>query len=152
MFISYVYNNYTINSNLNFRTNFKYIIPLLFLNDSILFIGTKFLFAKTVLKNLNQAQILTSKTSGVLSNISSIKIMNIFRITSMVFFFYLERHTLLLLEIKKKNLPVLAFLTKNDNSVLIDYPFLINTTFFYTIYFFSLYFNKILLRKNVKNL
>ena len=133
----------------------KYVFPLLVycqrLQKSIIFIGTDYIFVKTLLNHMTCHETLIVGHSGIFSNITSLNTGNIRKIPALAIFFSMDKNRLLLIDIKKKNIPVISFLKHNDSSVLIDYPIFVNNNFFYTVYFFSQYIYKLFYFIDAKN-
>jgi ribosomal protein S2 len=117
--------------------------------NDILFIGTRFLYSKTV-SNVNfLTHQLITRNPGIFSNfsITSFYTMNgvaIKRLPTMLFFFYVKKTDYLLKEAKLKNIPVLALIDSKLNSTLVDYPIAVDSSYFHTLYFFSLFFFRLL--------
>ena len=65
------------------------------------------------------------------------------RLPTILFFFYVKKTDYLLKEAKLKNIPVLALINSKTNSMLVDYPIIVDTSYFHTLYFFSLFFFRI---------
>ena len=133
----------------------KYVFPLVVygqrLQKSIIFIGTHYIFAKTLLNHMTRHETLTGEHPGIFSNITSLNRGSIRKIPALAIFFSMDKNRLLLIDIKKKNIPVISFLKHNDSSVLIDYPIFVNNNFFYTVYFFSQYIYKLFYFIDAKN-
>ena len=136
--------------------NLKNIFPI-FINTTkykgnLLFVSTKFLYHQTIYKNHYFAILkkLTHIKSGIFTNfsVSSYKLfkeLDFKSNPSLAIFFSLKNNNTLLMESKKKNIPIISLLTPNTNSYLIEYPLFINSLYFYTIFFFHKFFFKIIL-------
>lgn len=116
--------------------------------NDILFIGTRFLYSKTVSNVSFLTHQLITRNPGIFSNfsITSFYYMNgvsTKRLPTVIFFFYVKKTDYLLKEAKLKNIPVLALINSKTNSTLVDYPVVVDTSYFHTLYFFSLFFFRI---------
>ena len=47
-------------------------------------------------------------------------------------------------EAKRKNIPIISFIEQKTNTNLIDYPILLNSSYFHNVYFFSKFLFKII--------
>jgi hypothetical protein len=56
----------------------------------------------------------------------------------------LKKNDFVLKEAKVKGIPVIALISSKRNSKLIDYPLLVDSSYYYTLYFFSLFFFRLL--------
>jgi len=126
----------------------KKILPLFFSvskkNGNILFVASRFLYSKTIFKNVYNVygKELIHSQPGVLSNFSvtsynSFQQIDFKQAPSILIFFNYIRNNYLLKEGKNKNIPIVGLVSSKDNSSLIDYPVVTNSIYFYTIYFFS---------------
>jgi len=112
-----------------------------------LFIATKYIYSKSLDQTLYKSLIKTllSKDSGVLSNPSFTSIQyftkkNIVAKKKILIFFYVKGNNKLLIESKQRSIPTVGLVNLSQNSVLIDYPIIINSKYFYNVYFFSKFF------------
>jgi len=141
----------------------KSILPI-FLNiykfkSNCLFIATRYIYSKIVTTNKNNSiiKILLEKNSGIINNPSfynfkSNKYQKIAYNSSILVFFYAKENNKLIIEGKKKNIPIIGLINSTNNSAYIDYPITVNTNYFYTIYFFSkLFFRYIYSLENETN-
>ena len=126
----------------------KKLLPLFFniskSEGNFLFVATRFLYAKSVFKNIYSVygkELICSKP-GVLSNFMITKHQSFSKLTFkkmpaiLIFFTFLENNYILK-EGKKKNIPTVGLIPSKENSILVDYPLCINSIYFYSIYFFS---------------
>lgn len=65
-----------------------------------------------------------------------------FKVNIGIVVFFNFNNMVLINEVQKKCLPILGLLPTNINSLLVDYPIIINSLYFHSIYFF----NKILFK------
>lgn len=134
-------------------SSIKRLIPIIAstvkTKNDFLFIGTRYLYSKTV-SNINfLTHQLVSRNPGIFSNfsITSFYTMNniaIKRLPTIIFFFYLKKSDYLLKEAKLKNIPIIALVGSKTNSRLVDYPVIVDPSYYHTLYFFSLFFFKLL--------
>lgn len=153
MFFHSIYSTHCfINLNL-LIFSIRRLIPILFLatktKRDLLFIGTRFLYSKTVSNNNFLTHQLVYRNPGIFSNfsITSFYTMNKIAIKSVpkvIFFFYFKKNDYLLKEAKLKNIPVIGLVSSKLNSGLIDYPIMVDSSHYYTLYFFSLFFFRLL--------
>ena len=131
----------------------KRVIPLLLsvINSKtdLLFIGTRFLYSKTMSKKIFLTHQLTIRNPGIFSNFSITSFYTMYKIAlkdlpKIIFFFFLKENDSLLKEAKIKNIPIVALVSSKDNLMLIDYPIMIDSSYFSTIYFFSLFYFRLL--------
>lgn len=155
-FLNILYNK---NCFLNFSLlllQIKNIVPLFFnitqLNSNLLFLGSKFFYMQTIYNEFCFSIIknVISTKPGVFTN---------FSITNSNNFFFLDFYfnpciiimcqtissLTILIESKKKQIPIIGIVNLNSNTNLIDYPLITNTIYFYTIFFFSKFFFKLIL-------
>ena len=140
--------NYFVNFK-DISLSLKKLVPFL-LNiarsqGKVVFVATEALYAKTIYNNRDKHSSLIKKlierAPGVFSNFSrtSYSLFTKFDFKRnpdiIVFFNYLENNRLLI-ESKKKSIPSISLCNSNVNSQLIDYPIIINSTHYYTIFFF----------------
>ena len=117
--------------------------------NDFLFIGTRFLYSKTVSNANFLTHQLVSRNPGIFSNFSitsfySINKIAIKKLPKIIFFFYLKKNDHLLREAKLKNIPVISLVATKINSKLIDYPVMVDPSYYYTLYFFSIFFFRLL--------
>lgn len=117
--------------------------------NDFLFIGTRFLYSKTVSKAIFLTHQLVSRNPGIFSNFSitsfyTINKIAIKKLPKIIFFFNIKINDYLLKEAKLKNIPVIALVGSKINSKLIDHPVIVDSSYYYTIYFFSLFFFRLL--------
>jgi ribosomal protein S2 len=125
------------------------IVSIVKTKKDFLFIGTKFLYSKTVSISSFLTHELVTRNPGIFSNfsITSFYTINKIAITTLpkvLFFFYLKKNDFVLKESKVKGIPVIALISSKQNSKLIDYPIMVDSSYYYTIYFFSLFFFRLL--------
>jgi len=156
-FLNVIYNK---NSFLNFKKliyAIKKILPLflnlLKLNSNILFVLSNFFYCQTIYQNFYFSIIKKFQNNikkGIFSNfsITNLKIIDFLDFyfnPSILIFFYLNENQLLLYESKKKKIPNISLLAKNQSLKMVDYPLYININHFYPIFFFSKFFFKLVL-------
>lgn len=138
----------------------KKILPLFLKislrNGKFLFITTKWLYSKTVY-NKSEAFIENSMcqklNNVVFSNFSfySFKFITKLSFKSnpvVLVFFSIIKNDFLILSAKKKDLPIIGLTSLRLNTSLIDYPLVINSQYFHSIYFFSkLLFKLVFMKK-----
>jgi len=148
----FIYILYNKNCFLDFKSlllHIKNILPFFLnlkkLNTTILFVSNNFIYSQSIYNFffLPIIKKLMISNSGIFTNFSvtsikSFKTLDFYFNPSLIINFYLNKN--LLLESKKKNIPLIGLLPMNVNTYLIDYPLPINSIFFYTIYFFSKFF------------
>ena len=131
----------------------KKSMPLLFSikknSIDVLFIGTSFLYSKTTSLKLFLINQLTVRNPGIFSNFSITSFYSMYNLAlktppQILFFLYLHGNDTLVREAKIKNIPILALANSKDNSTLIDYPIMVGSSYFYTVYFFSLFYLRFL--------
>jgi len=129
--------------------NIKKILPLFLKislkNGKFLFVTTKWLYSKTVCKESTiyiENSTCQKLNNIVFSNFSFYSFKFIeklsFKLNPVVLvFFSIIKNDFLILGAKKKDLPIIALTSLRLNTFLIDYPLVINTEYFHSIYFFS---------------
>lgn len=131
----------------------KRLIPIIVSSitpkNDFLFIGTKFLYSKSVSTSSFLTNQLVTRNPGIFSNFSITSFYTVNKVATkslpkIIFFFYLKKSDFVLKEAKVKNIPVIALLNSKRNSKLIDYPIMVDSSYYYTIYFFSLFFFRLL--------
>lgn len=118
-------------------------------NDSLLFIGSQFLYCRSIQHVSLATHILNHRNPGIFSNLAITSLYQVGGMTlkvlpKAVFFFYLETSTSLLEEAKIKDLPAIALIGVKENASLVDYPILTDSSRFYNTYFFSFFFFRFL--------
>jgi hypothetical protein len=119
-----------------------FLIALLQKNDSILFIGAQFAYARGLDKVRFLAHILGSRKPGIFSNFCLTKMFTVENVSlrfmpKIAFFFSLNEISLVMLrEAKTKNIPAIALVGASDSTCLIDYPVLLDSKYFYNTFFF----------------
>lgn len=148
LFINYLYNNGCFNDLKILVLLIKRLLPLFFniskKKGNVLFVSSRCLYSKTIFKNnynVYGKELIQSKP-GVLSNFSitsysSFQKIDFKKTPSVLIFFNYIRNTYLLKEGKNKNIPIVGLICSKDNSNIIDYPIILNSVYFYTIYFFN---------------
>jgi hypothetical protein len=122
-----------------------FLVSLLKKNDSLLFIGAQFVYAKGLHNSRFFSHILGSRKPGIFSNFFITKMFTIENVSlrftpKIVFFLSLNEISLVMLqEAKGKNIPVVALTGTSDSTCLIDYPVLLDNRHFYNTYFFLLF-------------
>lgn len=126
-------------------------INILKSNNNLLFISTKFLYCQSIYKDFYFPIIkkIIYFKAGIFTNFSvtnfkTFKMLDFYFNPCLIIFFYLKKNILLLLESKKKKIPTVSLLPLQINSLYIDYPLFINSSYFYIIFFFSKFFFKLL--------
>jgi ribosomal protein S2 len=125
------------------------MVSIIKTKNDFLFIGTRFLYSKVVSSNCFLTHELVTRNPGIFSNfsITSFYTINKIAINSLpkaIIFFYLKKNDFVLKEAKLKNIPIIALISSKRNSKLIDYPLIVDSSYYYTIYFFSLFFFRLL--------
>jgi len=128
-------------------------LNLLKLNSNILFVLSNFFYCQTIYQNFYFSIIKKFQNNikkGIFSNfsITNLKIIDFLDFyfnPSILIFFYLNENQLLLYESKKKKIPNISLLAKNQSLKMVDYPLYININHFYPIFFFSKFFFKLVL-------
>jgi ribosomal protein S2 len=111
-----------------------------------LFVGTKSIYCQTVYRNkVDFIPKLLESNVGIFTNFKlngfkSFKNFRVFKNPSIILFYQILDSNFLLVEAKKKNIPVVGLLESNSKSHLIDYPIFLNSFYFYNIYIFSRFF------------
>lgn len=153
MFFNSLYSVHCFTDIKTLLISIKRVIPLLvsIIKTKIdsLFIGTRFLYSKTISLKLFLTHQLTVRNPGIFSNFSITSFYTMYKIAlnslpKLIFFLYLQENDSLVKEAKIKNIPIIALVNSKDNSCLIDYPIMIGSSYFYTIYFFSLFYFRFL--------
>lgn len=124
----------------------KKVLPL-FLNTSLknsqfLFVGAKSLYIKDIyIKKYFINNLKNKIVNGIFSNFSfySIKNFNILntKLNVNICVFFYSGNKKLILEVKKKNLPIIGLIPIKSNRLLIDYPIIINSLYFHSVFLFS---------------
>lgn len=131
----------------------KKVLPLLVTiiktKSEVLCIGTNFLYSKITSSKRFLIHQLTSSNVGIFSNFSITSFYSLYHISlknlpKILIFFYLNENESLVKEAKLKNIPIIGLISSKENSYLIDYPIIIGSSYFSTIYFFSLFFFRFL--------
>lgn len=111
-----------------------------------LFVGTKSIYCQTVYRNkVNFITELLECNVGIFTNFKlngfkSFKNFKVFKNPSIILFYKILDSNFLLIEAKKRNIPIVGLLESNSKSNLIDYPIFLNSFYFYNIYIFSRFF------------
>jgi len=117
-----------------------------------LFIGSKHMYSQIVLKNkivfFNEALEMNvgTFTNFQLTGFKSIKNFKILKKPSIILFFQDLKSDFLILEAKKNNIPIIATVLDTYNIGNLDYPILLNCSYFYNIYILSRFFFKYILK------
>jgi ribosomal protein S2 len=154
-----IYNKYCVINYKNLILNFKQILPMFInisqLDGNILFVSSKFLYCQTIYNKFYYSLIkkFIYTKIGIFTNFCNnnyqwSKLLDCYFNPSCIIVFNLQNNNLLILEAKKKNIPIIGVVQLNSNICLVDYPISINCLYFYAIYFISkLFFKLILLNK-----
>ena len=113
--------------------------------DSILFIGSDFLYSKTLSHSSSTIHNLINRNPGIFSNFSIVSLYTIDKLAlkhlpTIILCISLETNLLLLQEAKNKNIPIIGVFSVNENSQLIDFPIMVDALVFHSTFFFSTFF------------
>jgi ribosomal protein S2 len=153
MFFNALYSEHCFYDMVSLVRSIQKSMPLLFslkkTKVDLLFIGTRFLYSKTTTSTLFLVSQLTNRNPGIFSNFSITSFYSMHNLAlkkppQIIFFLYLQGNDTLVREAKIKHIPVIALVNSNDNSTLIDYPLMVGSSYFYTVYFFSLFYLRFL--------
>jgi len=109
-----------------------------------LFVATKYIYSKQVAKKdyTQTVKKLFLKNSNILSNFY-FQDRNLHFKKMILVFLYIKKNDRLLFEAKQQHMPTIALTNLKQSSNLIDYPIVVNSSYFYNIYFFSRLFFRI---------
>lgn len=142
---------YSSNFFINFKKlifSLKNILPLFLYRlkrkGKVMFITGNELYSKTVynLSYLSSIKELVDCKLGIFSNFFRLrttffKKLDFNSFPAILVFFCFEKKDSLLLEAKKKKIPIVGLVASKENSSLVDYPVFLNSEYFHSIYFFS---------------
>jgi len=112
-------------------------------NENFLFIGIKCLYLQSITNTSNLLiNHISSLNIGTFTNFSNFgfNVFDNFKLlknTGLIIFFQPLKDNYLVLESKKKNIPSFGLIHSSTNSCLVDYPFFLNSFYFYNIYILS---------------
>lgn len=109
-----------------------------------MFVATKYIYSKQVAKKdyTQTVKKLFLKNSNILSNFY-FQDRNLHFKKMILVFLYIKKNDRLLFEAKQQHMPTIALTNLKQSSNLIDYPIVVNSSYFYNIYFFSRLFFRI---------
>jgi len=124
---------------------FAFLIGGVKKKDSLLVIGSDFLYSKTLYQANITVHNLINRNPGIFSNFSIVSLYTIEKLAlkflpKIILCINLETNFLLLQEAKNKNIPIIGTLSINVNSKLIDFPIIVDALVFHTTFFFSIFF------------
>ena len=124
---------------------FPFLISSIKKKDSILVMGSDFLYSKTLYRPNSTIHNLINRNPGIFSNFSIVSLYTIEklalkRLPTIILCIYLETNLLLLQEAKNKNIPIIGMFSSNENSQLIDFPIMVDALAFHSTFFFSTFF------------
>ncbi len=122
--------------------NISYVIPLIFSllqkRKKITFVGTKYLFNKTISNSFSYLPQIAFRKPSIFKYKDLLKLCGISELPSLVFFFNLKYQSNLLIDLKRSYVPSLGIFSVNENVSLIDFPIYVNKNFFYTTFLINL--------------
>lgn len=149
---------------IKFKLLVKYIYKLipLFLNlqnknGNILYVLTKAIYSQTIISNFyfpyrkelflssNIAYKKFSIKKKVDYNFWNWNFLDNWKKKPSFIFFWCKKNNLVI-ESKKKNIPIISIIKINENSQLIDFPIFVNHFSFYLLYFFNKFLYKLLVK------
>nr|QFP99057.1 ribosomal protein S2 [Rhizaria sp.] len=149
-FVSYFYRKKVLLEMNTFISIFKKILPVLnsVINNKakFLFVGSNYIYSQTVYNTKsNFIGQLIDWNVGIFTNFSwrgfqSFNYLKLNSNPSLIFFLFIPENNFLVLEAKKKKIPTIGLVASGFNSILMDYPIFLNSTYFYNIYIFSKFF------------
>ena len=87
----------------------------------------------SIVKNLVTTKII----GGIFSNFKFFWSQNwIINPTVLIIFSFKEK-SFIIKEAKRKNIPIISLIEQKTNTTLIDYPILLNSSYFHSVFFFS---------------
>ena len=124
---------------------FPFLICGLKKKDSILVIGSDFLYSKTLYQSNSTIHNLINRNPGIFSNFSIVSLytldkLALKRLPTIILCISLEINLLLLQEAKNKNIPIIGIFSVTENSQLIDFPIMVDALVFHSTFFFSTFF------------
>ena len=124
---------------------FHFLICSIKKKDSILVIGSDFLYSKTLYQPNSTIHNLINRNPGIFSNFSIVSLYTIDklalkRLPTIILCINLETNLLLLQEAKNKNIPVIGVFSVYENSQLVDFPIMVDALAFHSTFFFSTFF------------
>jgi hypothetical protein len=143
-FLSLIYKQKCFSSFNLLILSLKRIVPLFFMNllrKEIVFVVTQAIFSKVFSESHFYSfikKIFVKKQDSLNGVIEKNK-----KKVAVVFLRWAD-NDFLLLESKRKNLPIIALVGSDNNSSMIDYPIFVNNKYFHTEYFFLVLFSKML--------
>ena len=113
--------------------------------DSLLVIGSEFLYSKTLYQSNFTIHNLINRNPGIFSNFSIVSLYTMDKLAlkhlpKIILCIGLETNLLLLQEAKNKNIPIIGVFSVNENSQLIDFPIMVDALAFHSTFFFSTFF------------
>jgi ribosomal protein S2 len=122
-----------------------------YIKGKVLFVATKWLYSRIIYDRsyLSLPKELIYRKPGVFSNFSYLS--DIFfedldfnKNPSVLVFFRIKDKDYLVLEAKKKKIPIVGLISSKTNSLMVDYPIFINSEHFHATYFFSRFLFKLI--------
>jgi hypothetical protein len=104
----------------------------------ITFVGTKYLFNKTISNSFSYLPQIAFRKPSIFKYKDLLKLCGISELPSLVFFFNLKYQSNLLIDLKRSYVPSLGIFSVNENVSLIDFPIYVNKNFFYTTFLINL--------------
>lgn len=116
------------------------------------FIGTNSMYLQSVRSfRGNQVGRLVEPLVGAFTNFR-LRGFNLFdklklnKLPVILFFFNASKTDYFILEAKNRNIPIIALVDCSVNSVLIDYPIILNSSYFYNVYILSRFFFRYIIK------
>jgi len=120
--------------------------------QKITFVGTKYLFNKTISNSFSYLPLIAFRKPSIFRYKDLLKLCGIGELPSLVFFFNLKYQSSLLIDLKRSYVPSLGIFSVNENVSLIDFPIYVNKNFFYTTFLINLILFKVIKLKSLNDL
>ena len=150
--LSFFCGNFVFLNVLKIWYNISYVIPFIFslinTRRKITFVGTKYLFNKTISNSFSYLPTISFRKPSLFKYKDLLKLCGISELPTLIFFFNLKYQGSLLIDLKRSYIPSLGIFSVNENVSLIDFPIYVNKNFFYTTYLINLIFFKLIILKN----
>ena len=118
-------------------------------------IAARWLYSKVIYNKayLSLPKELIYRKAGVFSNFSILSDsffsnLDLNKNPLILVFFSIKNKDYLVLEAKKKKIPIVGLISSKTNSFIVDYPIFINSDHFHATYFFSRFLFKLIFTKN----
>ena len=139
-----------------FSLTIKKLFPIFYSTainkGKFLFVGSKYIYSQSLyLQRSSFINKLTFLDAGIFTNFSShyfkfFKNLKLEKNFSIIIFFKVVKDNFLLIESRKKKIPIIGLISGDFNSCLVDYPIFLNSFYFYNTYIFSRFLFRYILK------